>query len=652
MMRWRLLILAGSFALVSAAPCAALADDETFAGKCHGGAADGAWVAKKEYCDYFKFFRSNSGGYLDTRIKDFLGIKDAGDTRAIALVISVSHYPGMPGNELPAAAVDGKRLVDFLINKQQFDEVIHLQDEKANIDTIQYFMQTYLPRRSGQFKGKARVLIAYSGHGRNGGTPSNPALEPALVLSAADNMEATSGVYEMDRFFKQVKLLAGTNAPESRAKSPFHLVTLVNACYGGHFFGTALSGGAENNFKAPGSWGITAGNDKMEVPSLIEGRGSLFFDLLIEGVTSGKVDEQYFNIYKIDKTGSRIESHGLTRLGPLASYLNGNYDVISSIQSRPGKPLELSAPWAGPVEDDYAQGGFFFLTDRPASAPPDVADIYVPGSKATTYFGESQSTSTPLNLPAGPISALPGHPNVLVFKAPEVYPIRGFDVSAAEGAIDWSAFGAATHPRFIFAQALGWRGADPAYQERREGAQKVGADFGAYGKFDFCKSPNEQLELFRQTVRREDLALPVALELIDPRGLDQKQKLIQGQTQCLEKVGVPAAQQAILQLANSLRESYGKTPLLFGNRSDLSTLIDNRSNEYMSWVAHYDVHDVEKTGLSPWTLWQYSGKLDIAGIGPNTTGDAFFGTEKQYLKFKAGEGNVALIAATNVDHPE
>lgn len=629
---------------------------EAFQGVCQNDPAKGAQVKDERYCGYFRYYENNPNKSLDTRIADALQIKSSRETRAIGLVIAISTYPKMPGHDLPAAAVDGKRLVDFLINTQQFDEVIALNDDKADYDTIHYFLQEYLPDRASEYGGKARVLITYSGHGRFGGPEVHSKKNPALVLSAADSMEATTGVYDMTQFYNDIKALAGNGAPDSRSQSAFHVLTLINACFGGEVFTNGQTGGNPDDFPSPGSYAITAGDDHHEVPSLIQDRGSLFFDLVIDGVTSGKADPLYWDSYKtVGDSGTPSDPHGLTRIGSLNTFLTGTYAKIAKERNKLPDPIVLSAPWLGPAQLDVARGGFFFLSDRSATPQPDPAAIYEPKPVVATgvviaarapntdvaFFGERTPKTVALTLPAGPISALPSHPDILVFKAPEAYPIRGYDISSNDGKIDWTKFGQAAHPRFIYARAVGWgvnHGLDGSLKERWQGAKSIDADYGAYVKFDFCLSPKDQLERLLQVVPKDDKALPIAIELVHPLGESQQQ------LKCLQARGLEVEKSAILQFAAEVHEAYGKIPLLFGNRYNLSQLTDERSEQFMIWMGNYRIQNVKLRGLNPWTLWQYAGDLDVPGIGPNTTGDAFFGTEEQYRDFKIGGVNVAKMA--------
>lgn len=632
----RQFLLAASILLLLGTGGHVFAQSPAFEGVCQEAPAQGAQVKFEKYCHLFRHYENNRNKILDTRIGDALGVKSSRETRLIGLVIAISKYPKMPGHDLPAAAVDGERITNFLINSQQFDEVITLTDQDADDETIRYFLRAYIPNHAIEYNGKARVLVAYSGHGRFGGPALHSPLDPALVLSGADAMDATSGVYSMGQLYEDVKALR---------QNVYQVITLINACYGGEVFSDVKIGGIGGNpdaFRLPGSYAITAGDDRNEVPSIIESRGSLFFDLIIEGITSGRADLQYWESYvTVDSSsGAQTSSRGLTRLNELVGYLTGKYDKIVSFRSQDSHPLHLSPPWIGPADPSVARGGFFFLSEKGNVPAVDIAEIYKHADgEAAKVFGEKSAKSGPLELPAGPISAIPGHPEILVFKTPETYPIRGFDFSSAEGKIDWKKLNETSHPRFIYSRAVGWSGIDGSFDERWDGARSIGADHGAYAKFDFCLSVDAQIARLFETVRIERDALPVAIELVHPF----KKNLTQ--FNCLTSIGLYAARSSIIEFAMAIRKHYGKTPLLFGNRNDLSQLIDERSEKYMIWMGNYDANGVKSQGRNPWTLWQYSGTLDIPGVGSNTTGDAFFGSEVQYAAFKHGEINVARDAA-------
>lgn len=624
------------------------AEPEPYSGTC----ANGAPAHEAKYCSYFEHFNAAPGKQqLDVRIRDALRVSDSAATRAIGLVIAIDSYPNMPNSDLPAAKVDGDRLVRFLVETQKFDEVIVLRNKDATPDNINYFLYKYLPNRAADFNKMARLLIAYSGHGRYGTQDGQTDVPAAFVLSPAKDPGGSEHMYRMQEF---------ASAVEALATRYFHVLTLVNACYGGNFFTNGKAGGNPDTFVKRGSYALTAGSSDDFVLSLDPSRGSLFFDLIIEGVSNGEADPLYWEAYSVvGDDGEKIQQQGLTRTLALTTYLSSSYARITRLKSKNNPGFSLSAPWIGPAQAGTALGGFFFLSDRGARGVMTAANAYgAPGSPSTpAKFGTPESSTavaavptepaTPagqaqaierMTLPPGPVSSIPGRPDIKIFKPPDIYPIKGFDLSSADGRIDWQTFSQANSPRFIYARAAGWAGPDPTFKDRWSNAKALKMDRGAYLKYDFCLSPRDQMKRIAGIVSMDPDSLPFAIEIVHPKGESKKQ------LDCLNAIGMDKAKTNILDLASRVRGHYKKTPLLYGNRHNLSTFLDDRSNEFMIWLGSYGATGIKLSGRNPWTLWQYSGTLNIKGVGPKTTGEVFFGTEAQYRLFKDGQDNVALKA--------
>lgn len=672
---WLQRLLRCAFLGLTLALTGAAAQSPEYSGTCPSGAQ-----VREAYCRFFIHFNTDSNGPLDTRIADAVGVKTANETRSIGLIIAIDKYPNMPGHDIPAAGVDGDHLVTFLINSQKFDEVIVLRNEDATTDNINYFLEEYLPNRASDFNNKARLLIAYSGHGRYGTPDGTTDTRAAFVLGAASEVDGSENMYKMQEFASDVEALA---------RRYFHVLTLINACYGGSFFTDGSPGGNADAFEKPGSYAITAGSSDDVVPALDPKRGSVFFDLLIQGISQGTADPLYWDAYSVvlGEDASKEQKSGLTRTLALTNYLTSTYARIVR-ERRPSDPtFILSDPWIGAAQKGIAEGGFFFLSDRSGGSAMDPTVVYnitangtgsSSGGVTTFGFGHvgpepsflgsvlggdrvsstsafaspSSPTATavpfnlptsnpaPLSLPPGPISSIVGRPDIKIFKAPEIYPIHGLDFSSADGQIDWQVFASLPRPRFIYARAIGWDGPDNTFVERWSHVKALGIDHGAYLKYDFCRSPEQQLAALSKILPVDPAALPIAIEVVNPE--DQNNR----QLACLNGMGLVNAKAAILKLASRVRALYGKTPMLYGNRSDLSMFVDQRADEFMVWLGSYGVSGIQLSGRNPWTLWQYSGTLKVKGVGPKTTGDVFFGTEEQYELFKNGQSNVALKAVS------
>jgi lysozyme len=689
--------------MLAGPPAGAQPQSTPFSGTCPNGAP----AREARYCSFFVHYNTGDAP-LQTMVADFLGVSQASQTRSIGLIIAIDSYPNMPGHDLSAAAVDAQRLQDFLIDNQHFDEVIVLRNADATVENINYFLEDYLPNHADDYKGadgqgKARLLIAYTGHGRQ----QTPNVQAAFILSSASDPNGSSDIYKMTDFTGDVANLAGHY---------FHVLTLINACFGANFF-TNGNTGAAGTPTAPGSFAITAGSPRDEVQALIPSRGSLFFDLIVNSISRGEADPESDQYYVTTGDGSVQLQGSLTLSLALENYLTGAFYRINAIQKKADPNfLTISAPFFGPVQSGMAQGGFFFISNLPAdhqlasidpyleplapgshvetasAAAPDIAAPPVPrhhafiargashaevASAATAdraaapgprlhpfgaALGHFDATSnlrgvsldpmtasavrTSPNLPVGPISSLKGRPDIKIFKPPVIYPIRGYDFSSADGTIDWTAFANGRLPNFVYARALGWSGPDTTFADRWSHAKALGIDRGAYVKFNYCLSVEDQLEQFRRQVTLDADALPVGVELVTPTA-DQPGGA--AQLQCYLGIGAPEAQDRILRLAQAVEGLSGKTPILLGNSYDLSVLTDARADRYMLWLDAYGPPSaigskLKLSGANPWTIWQYSGSLNVPGVGDGVTGEVFFGTAAQYADFRHATTNVALAA--------
>jgi len=351
--------------------------------------------------------------------------------------------------------------------------------------------------------------------------------------------------------------------------------------------------------------------------------GSIFFDKLIDGIISGKADKDYQTA--VDLNGNVIQQGGVVRLGALTDYLSAELERIPPLSVAGRKaPFKPKAPWIGPVEPAYsrADGGFFFLSPIIRTAANVIA------------------------IPPGPVSSLPGRPDIKVFGAAEEYPIRGITVSQWEGEIDWDAV-KESGISFAYIRAGSSRGKDPTFNNHWKETAKRDIDHGAYFVYSYCKSVAEQVEVIRSEVPNEPTSLPFALDVesYDFPGNNNPPDVV-----CAHKATDDQTKNRVFEFAEQIRALYGKTPILYGNRRTLAKLTGERFRGYMVWLASYTRTGEPKrsslklSGRNPWTIWQYSANRVVPGIGDRSDYNAFFGTPEQYALFKSGIGNIGLEA--------
>ena len=682
---WFVVVLAAIAASANTAMAQAKDQTPPFNGTCPNGAP-----AKLEiYCPFFIRYNTVEAP-VPSAVGDFLGITNTSQTRSIGLIIAIDDYPKMSGNNLLAAKQDGDRLQRFLVEDQQFDEVIVLRNSDASTDNIRYFLEEYLINHAGDYKGpdgqgRARLLIAYSGHGR----PETPDSQAAFILSAADDLKGSTGIYKMSDFTSDVSKLSSQY---------FHVLSLVNACFGANVFTSGNTGSAAAP-NGPGSFVITAGSPKDEAISLIPERGSLFFDLIVNGINTGQADTQSAQYWFSDGAGSVKSGGGLTLTLPLYGYLAGEFFKISNIQRKSYPQFTtISKPYFGPVQPGMAQGGFFFVTSKPtnsqvAARAPDlpylsplpkgshVETASIKGTAMSDHFlaeisskpaphlvttripeisnsGKNASQASSANLgsdgiPFGPVSSIKGHPEIKIFKLPAVYPIMGYDLSSTDGSIDIKSYVSKTNSKFIYLRLNGWAGFDHSFTGRWSSIKVLEVDRGAYVKYDFCKSPAQQLNSvparLAKAVLNDKAALPVGVLIFDPRS-KRDFNYNSSQLACFKAKGLLKIQNDIVEFADWLELKTGKIPLLYGTAYSLKNLTDARSNKFMIWLASYSKNGVPSQsslalmGNNPWTLWQYTGNGEVKGVGKYNTPEVFFGTPDQYKDFRRGISNVALTA--------
>ncbi|MDQ0513518.1 GH25 family lysozyme [Ancylobacter amanitiformis] len=593
--------------------------------------SNGADVADTKYCDLFKYYRKEMRP-LDQPIVAALGGKTTDDVRSFALIIGVSKYKVQEW-DLPAVEIDVAKLTELFIDHQRFDEVIVLKNDDATVENIRYFLESYFIKKAAEQDGKSRLVVTYSGHGvGDAGTGS----KAGLVLGAA------SSTSDWDHIVSTASLRA---AIEQLAASHFHVLTLINACYGGGVFGLANAATNMGVTYLRGSHALTAGPSDQVVYSKGGLRdGSLFFDALVEAVRLDKADPDNTTKFTDGQGHVLSEIHdGTIRLGWISLYVTRR--LQDQRQWFKDKGYELWPPLGGPVipKDQEARGAFFFMT----TPRPVVTSMQLPTEvEALIKVIASNAMETKTDgRPAPRVSALPGRPDIKVFSPPTQYAIRGLDVSQAEGEIDWKRVKSQIFD-FAYVRAS-YRDEDPKFQSHWKATRDVGLLRGAYHRFDYCKPVADQAALIQRVVPVETDALPMAVWVDLPIGAEQKA--------CSNTISRAELKTRVLALLELVAERYGKIPLVYGVRSYLNQILDVRFNKYMVWFASYprersatlSAKDLSFGGANPWTLWQITAFETVPGIGENVDVSVFFGNDDQFKSFVRGRDNVALTAVSN-----
>ena len=571
--------------------------------QCDSPTSTGATVDSKARCAFFVHYAPDDKK-PDARVAKSLQLNSGELARSIAVVVGISNYDNKDYN-VPAAHVDIVNLTSFLVDRQQFDEVIVLEDKNATTDNIRYFLRKYAIDRTAFYQGKVRFLFAYSGHGvqiqffGDGKQAASRTPSVGLALAAAvdeNDYDNIYGLNELSALFNDL------------AKNTYHFLALINACFGGDVFSMQLAGGNPDDLTERGAHAITAGPDDKEVYSTANNQGSLFFRTIIDGVDSGDADKDALQA-TINPQDSTSDISGVVRLGQLSGYVITQ--ITKVLKSGQASPTELQGnlhPWVGPVEpfNVRANGGFFFFQRSPNFA---TFTAFHPDLQFGAVFAPSAN-----QIAAAPADKLIDGFENLRAKAP---PVRGVDVSHYEGQIDWAKV-AAQNINFAYIKATQSSNlVDARFSANWQNAQEAGLARGAYHTFSFCTNPQDQFANLKRTVALDSSALPIVvdIELFENQAGSNIPSL-SAEGKCAATLGTSGARTNLSALLKLIAETYHKKPVIYGNDYVLDKVLTSEvTKDFPLWRVRYGL--ASQSPPPPWALWQFTANEKIAGInGP------------------------------------
>lgn len=254
---------------------------------------------------------------------NIVGLTNQDVGRSFALIAGISYYPNMSplDQELRPAAQDMKKLREYLETYEFFDEIVLLENKDVTTENLEYFLQSYFPKRVKKFP-KSRFLFAYSGHGMTEGSNGY------LLKNTAQNLSDKDNCINLRILKVFVDEVVGAG---------HHVLVLLNACYGGVFLKRSFGDSGELIPKHPGAHAITAGGSgEMAWADPDIGTGSVFFEKLLAGL-GGMAD---------------TEDDGVITAHELAYYLRREVQLFTDYQQN---------PQFGDISRHGSQGEFFFL---------------------------------------------------------------------------------------------------------------------------------------------------------------------------------------------------------------------------------------------------------------------------------------------------
>ncbi len=183
----------------------------------------------------------------------------------------------------------------------------------------------------------------------------------------------------------------------------------------------------------------------------------------------------------------------------------------------------------------------------------------------------------------------------------EKYPVRGVDVSAYQGEIDWSVLSKQGNISFAFIKATeGSSFVDSRFEQNLKEAQKTELRVGVYHFFSFDSLGEKQAEHFINTVGNPINMLP---PVIDVEFYGDKESNPPSRESVQKELGV---------MLERLEAHYGKKPIIYTTKEAYNLYIKGSYEQYDIWYRNV-INDSGIPDGRAWTFWQYTNREKLDG---------------------------------------
>lgn len=178
---------------------------------------------------------------------------------------------------------------------------------------------------------------------------------------------------------------------------------------------------------------------------------------------------------------------------------------------------------------------------------------------------------------------------------PAVYTVKGIDISAHNGDIDFSRVAADGIDFAIIKATEGTDFKDRKFVDNIRQARQAGLRTGAYHFFRFDTDGRMQAINLLHSVRGRDLDFPLIIDV--------------------EEWGNPDAV-ATSEIVGRLRdmvghlERYGREVILYTNKDGYDRIVKGNFDSYPLWLCSFSEIDPQ----TDWLMWQYSHRGHVDGI--------------------------------------
>lgn len=180
------------------------------------------------------------------------------------------------------------------------------------------------------------------------------------------------------------------------------------------------------------------------------------------------------------------------------------------------------------------------------------------------------------------------------------YPVKGVDVSAYQGTIDWTTL-SAQDIDFVFIKATeGSTFVDRNFAYNYSEAQGTGLRVGAYHFFSYDSEGSTQADNFIETVEPCEGMLP---PVIDLEFYGDKKENPPSQADVRRELDV---------FIEKITECYGMKPIIYATEKSYGLYLDGAYEDYDIWIRNVYTPPSLSDGRK-WTFWQYTDKGYLEG---------------------------------------
>lgn len=209
-------------------------------------------------------------------------------------------------------------------------------------------------------------------------------------------------------------------------------------------------------------------------------------------------------------------------------------------------------------------------------------------------------------------------------EAPEpseaAYPIRGIDLSAHNGAVDFDLL-PAQGIDFVYQKATeGTDFTDRYFLDNARRALLSGIPCGAYHFFRFDSDGELQALNFHNALRGRAFTLPPAIDIEEwgnPDGHDTA-KIVERLRRMLQTL-----------------ERLGYRPVLYTNKDGYYRFVRGNFDNYPLWICSFTDPPLEGA-RTRWAIWQYSHRGRLEGVEGTVDLNVFNGDEESFRRLTGG----------------